>query len=190
VKTVDASRSRSAAKTPPRGVVSYLGRAHRKRRSVMAAALALPMIVLVAPSANAAATVTRFADTYYEIFADTPSECVTPSEPGITYATEAVTGSFVDTGRTRQVVYENVFSYRTDFPDGSYLEGVSTAHGTFITTQTTFVHTDGGVEPRTVYSSAGTPIANVRIHAVTHMTVDLATGEAKASIDRFFFTCS
>ena len=48
----------------------------------------------------------------------------------------------------------------------------------------------GMSEPRTIYAADGTPTGTVMIHFLAHTTVDTHTGEASASIERFFFTCS
>ena len=82
------------------------------------------------------------------------------------------------------------FTHRTDFADGSYLTGVGYGHRTFTGNERVAVVTETFNEPRTIYTSDGTPVAKVRIHFVAHMTIHAGTGEARAEIERFFFTCS
>jgi acid stress-induced BolA-like protein IbaG/YrbA len=82
------------------------------------------------------------------------------------------------------------------FPDGRYVVGTAVEHFTFIATVPQTITTMTIQERRTIYSAEGQPIGEVRIHAVSHVTVRDANdngepdpGEITANVDRFFFTC-
>lgn len=145
---------------------------------------------LLPPVASAeAATVTTFSITTAETFADAPSECMPVVKSGVTNATDTVVGQITQTANGFSVHFSDTLTYRTDFPDGSFLSGV--AHGHHVITGSNAVTTDTEVirEPRTIFSADGAPIGEVMIHALTHTTTNNRTGDTRASIDRFFFTC-
>jgi hypothetical protein len=144
----------------------------------------LPSVANAAP-----ATVTPFTFTSIETFDDSPPECMPVLKSGVTNATETGTGRVIETANGFTVEFSDTFSYRTDFPDGSFLTGEAHAHQVSTGTGAVTTSTNASNEPRTIFSAAGTPIGQVRLHAVTHTTTNNLTGETTASVDKFFFTC-
>ena len=142
-----------------------------------------------AVAAAAPATVTPFTFTTTETFDDSPPECMPVLKSGVTNATNTGAGRITETSNGFTVRFSNTFTYRTDFPDGSFLSGV--AHGQNVITSSKAVSTSTTVirEPRTIFSADGTPIGQVMIHALSHTTTNNLTGDVTAGIDRFFFTC-
>lgn len=112
------------------------------------------------------------------------------------YVTDTARGQIVENPSGAFVVHgTDVFDYRVDFPNGMYAYGTGTDHLSFHAAEST-VDKDVIKETRTVYAPDGTPIVDVVIHAVTHITYHDANGdgqpqpsEISASVDRFFFTC-
>jgi hypothetical protein len=159
-------------------------------RWVLVAGLSASAVLATSAVASAAATITRFTFSTTETFTDSPPECMPVLKTGVTNATETGAGQITQTPNGSAVHFSSLFEYRTDFPDGSYLTGSAVDHGSFVTTPTRAVSTEVIQEPRTIHAADGTPTAIVMIHFIAHTTVNAATGEASASIERFFFTCS
>jgi hypothetical protein len=160
------------------------------RRSLAVGAAVGVALAAVPSSASAEATVTRFSYSVQEVFDDAPPECMPTVKSGVTVATSSGQGQVTETDNVFALRLSDSFVYRTDFADGSYLAGAARGHISFIQTGSRTIFTDVVQEPRTIYSSDGEPLGQVMIHALTHVTVDDATGAATASVDRFFFTCS
>jgi hypothetical protein len=142
------------------------------------------------------ATLERFTVTSTETFEGPVPECFTDLV-GTNVATETITGQSVAT--FSGVFHDNgtaIFDYRVDFPNGMYAYGTSTSHFSFATNGAVTVFTEVGREPRTVYASDGTPVAEAILHGGTHITYRDRNGdgvlqedEILANWDRFFFTC-
>jgi hypothetical protein len=154
------------------------------------------LLTVVATTCGLPATAAAQADTgtfefhETETFPDAPNECMPGYLEGVTNASNDGRGHFTVTDSTYMFHWDDAFTYRTDFADGSYLTGVGYGHHTFTGNETVDVGTETISEPRTIYASDGTPVAKVRLHFVAHLTIDAGTGEARADIERFFFTCS
>ena len=159
-------------------------------RCALVAVVSAGAILACTGPAPASAIVTRFTFSTTETFADAPPECMPVVKSGVTTATTIGAGQVTQTANGFAVHLKGVFSYRTDFSDGSYLIGSATGPETFIGTNSRLVHNDVVHESRTIYAADGTPTGTVMIHFLNHITVDAVTGEASASIERFFFTCS
>jgi hypothetical protein len=157
-------------------------------RILVAVVLSVAGIFTASP-ALASADVTRFSFHETETFPDAPPECMPVLKSGVTTAVLDGSGQITETSRGFAVHSSNTFTYRTDFPDGSYLTGVARGHFTFVVNGGHAISTEVVREPRTIYAADGTAIGTVLIHALTHTTTDVATGETTADIDRFFFTC-
>jgi hypothetical protein len=151
-----------------------------------------------AAASGSGAVVTRFAFASTETFQGALPECFLPDLVGTNVATDTVTGQTVETARGMfQVSGTDVFYYRVDFPNGMNAFGTSTSHFSFIANPNgVTVFTQVGKEPRTVYAADGTVVAEVVIHAGSHITYrDMNAGgipqpgEISSNIDRFFFTC-
>ena len=159
-------------------------------RCLLIAGLSAAVVFGSTGVASASAEVTRFTFSTSETFADAPPECMPVVKSGVTTATDTGSGQTTETANGFAVHLSDLMVYRTDFPDGSYLTGSAVGHTSFIGTRTRFVSTDVVQEPRTIYAADGTPTGTVMIHFISHVTVDTATGESSASIEKFFFTCS
>jgi hypothetical protein len=150
-----------------------------------------------AADSSSGATVTEFSSTNYETFRGALPECFQPDLVGTNVATETTTGQIVSTPSGVFTVHgTNVFDYRVNFPNGMYAFGTSTSHFSFVATGKVTVFTQFGKEPRTVYARDGTPVAEVVIHAGSHITYHDLNGdgqpqpnEISASVEKFFFTC-
>jgi hypothetical protein len=163
-------------------------------RSAVLCALALGMSTAVAlgpaGTASARAVVTPFTFSENETFADAPPECMPVVKSGTTTATDTGAGQTTETANGFAVHFSDLFVYRTQFSDGSYLSGSAVGHHTLIGTTARLVSNEVVLERRTIYAADDTPIGEVTIHALMHTTVNAVTGDVSASVDRFFFTCS
>ena len=168
--------------------------------TLLAATCAAGLSLVGATPAHATdnpANVTRFTDTSTETFEGALPECFLPDLVGTNVATETVTGQSVETSSgVFHVSGTDVFAYRVDFPNGMYSYGTSTSHFSFTANGPLTVFTQGGQEPRTIYASDGTPVAQVVLHGGSHITYRDLNGdgvpqadEISANVDRFFFTC-
>jgi hypothetical protein len=165
-----------------------------------AAAVACATLLVVAGATQAAvasgATVMKFTNVSTEVFEGALPECFRSDLVGTNVVTDTATGQFVENeGGVFTVHGTDVFEYRVDFPNGMYASGTGTDHFAFVAAGAT-VSKDVVKETRTVYQSDGTPVADVVIHAVGHLTYRDRNGdgqpqadEISASVDRFFFTC-
>ena len=107
----------------------------------------------------------------------------------VTTATTAGTVRIVETDNGSTFLVKDTLTYRTDFPDGSYVTGSASSTQTYNSHASISTATIPIVEKRNIYSADGTVIGRVLIHAVTHLTVNTETGVVHSSIDRFHFTC-
>jgi|tagenome__1003787_1003787.scaffolds.fasta_scaffold20703149_2 hypothetical protein len=147
-------------------------------------------VVIPSGVALGSASVIPFTFSTSETFADAPPECMPVVKEGVTTATDTGSGQATVTANGFAVHFTDEFVYRTSFPDGSYLSGTAVGHHTSIGKgDAVLVSHDVVQERRTIFGADNTPIGSVIIHALTHTTVNALTGEASASIDRFFFTC-
>src|SRR4051812_40317515 len=113
--------------------------------TVVASALLSPV------SADAAsATVTRFTFSSTETFADAPPECMPVVKSGVTTATDSGSGQVTETASGFAVHLHDLFVYRTDFADGSYLSGSAVGHIISVDTSTRQVANDVVQERRTI----------------------------------------
>lgn len=159
-------------------------------RSIIVGTLALAAVAASPALASASATVTQFTFTVQETFDDAPPECMPVVKSGVTVATSSGAGQVTKNDNVVALHLSDSFVYRTEFADGSYLSGASRGHISYVASESRTVFTDVVQEPRTIYSSDGTALGSVMIHALAHVTIDNATGATTASVDRFFFTCS
>jgi hypothetical protein len=159
-------------------------------RCALLAGMSTAAVLACTGVASASAVVTRFTFSTSETFADAPPECMPVVKSGVTTATDTGSGQITENANGFAAHLSDLMVYRTDFADGSYLTGSAVGHTTFIGHGTRFVSNDVVQEPRTIYAADGTAIGTVMIHFLSHITVNTVTGEASASIERFFFTCS
>ena len=166
--------------------------------AVTAALIAAIGLVTSPPADAAGATVTKFTDVSQEVFEGALPECFEPDLIGTNYATETVSGQIVENPGGGFTVHGiDIFDYRVDFSNGMYAYGTDTSHFAFAAnTGGTTVFTETHREPRTVYAADGTPVAQVVIHFVGHITYHDSNGdgqpqpnEISANVERFFFTC-
>lgn len=129
-------------------------------RGLLVAGLSVMTVVGLAGVASASATVTRFAFSTTETFADAPPECMPMVKLGVTNATDTGSGQITETANGFIVHFSDQFVYRTDFPDGSYLSGSAVGHHSFVATKTRFVFNDVVQEPRTIFAADGTPVGH------------------------------
>jgi hypothetical protein len=128
-------------------------------------------------------------------------ECLPPELAdivGTQTGTDTVAGHFTALDSGFHVEGSEDLAYRVDFPDGRYIVGDAPARFVFNTSISgETVSTVVIREPRTIYDADGQPIGGVIIHALTHVSYRDVNGngqpdpgEIRASVDRFFFTCS
>lgn len=171
-----------------------------KATAAVTAGLIAAIGLVTAPPADAAgATVTRFTDVSQFVFEGSLPECFDPDLIGTNYVTETVSGQFVENPGGGFTVHGiDIFDYRVDFSNGMYAYGTGIGHFAFAANAGgTTVYTEAGAgEPRTVYAADGTPVAQVVIHAGSHITYRDSNGdgepqpnEISANIERFLFTC-
>lgn len=172
-----------------------------KTTSAVTAGLIAAIGLATAPPADAAgATVTKFTDVSQLVLEGPLPECFDPDLIGTSYVTDMVTGQFVENSGGGLTVHgTEIFDYRVDLPNGMYSYGTDTVHFAFAFAANaggTTVYTETHREPRTVYAADGTPVAQVVIHAGSHITYHDSNGdrqpqpnEISANVERFFFTC-
>jgi hypothetical protein len=171
---------------------------HRNRlllKSALSVLLAFPALTVMAGVAQAQAEVLRF-----EFVQPLPTETSLPEclddTVGSQVGTEATTLQVVDTGKTSHVTGTATLTYTVTFDDGRYVTGSSVEHFRFNANAPLTVSTVVITESRTIFSADGEPVGKVKIHALSHVTLQDANengspdpGEIRVEVDRFFFTC-
>jgi hypothetical protein len=168
-------------------------------RSTAALVGGVAAILLLAPESAAAAggaVITPFSFTDTEVFQGAIPECSTDLVGTNTF-TEVVSGQVVETpSGTVHASGTNLFSYRVDFPDGSYALGGGRSAFSFNAAGPFVSQSEVTREPRTLYDASGDPVVQVVIHVVSHLTWrDLdgdgqpGPGEITHTVDHFSFTC-
>ena len=163
-------------------------------RRLLIAAVGAGMTLSITTSVVVAAraTVTPFSwEVTYAYDGQLPSECLS-DQLTATYGpvTEFGYGEVVENDSGVTVRGRDGMTYSFDLSDGRHVEG--TAAGTFTSVERggVFVYNEEIHEPRTIYSADGRIVGRVMIHALAHVVYDVSTDSVRASIDRYFFTCS
>ena len=163
----------------------------------MTTLMAWLVVLVAADTSSGRATVGTFYDQHVETFSTTLPECLPPDLIGTSTGTETTTGHFTENTNSFHFEGTTTFAYRVDFPDGRHVVGSAVSHFAFNAStsgQTTSMTVTR--EPRTIYDADGQPEGRVVIHALSHITYRDSnangtpdSGEIRASVDRFFFTC-
>lgn len=168
-------------------------------RSTAALVGGIAALLLMAPgpaSAAGGAVITPFSFTDTEVFQGALPECSTDLVGTNTFS-EVTSGQVVETpGGTVHVSGNDLFSYRVDFPDGSYALGGGRSTFSFNAAGPFVEQTEVTREPRTLYDASGDAVVQVVIHAVSHLTWRDLDGDGQPSadeithtVDHFSFTC-
>jgi hypothetical protein len=136
-------------------------------------------------------------------FAATAVDTGTCLGPGVTVTitgTETVTGRFTENGPPAFGFHDHGTSTidgRIDYPDGRYVLGTDTAHfDDNATSRDQFTSVAAGHGSGTLYDAGGTPLGQVTIHDLDHITYrdvngnhEPDAGEIRADIVRFRVSC-
>jgi hypothetical protein len=161
--------------------------------------LACGTLVLPIPSASAAGAATRFVVVHEPETFTATAFCLPEDMVGTAVTQETITGTSVETTSGVSVVTGvDEFTFRIDFPDGSYVEAgdVDRDHFHFVGNRSAEIFTRVTQDFETIYDADGTAVGKIMVNATLHTSWHDADrdgipddGEFTTQVDSFRLRC-